>query len=98
MEYRKHAGVEVSALGFGCMRFPTREDGSIDEAETFRMLDRAWARGVTYYDTAYPYHDGESARVVGRWLATKPRERVVLATKLPIHLVKDCLLDTARCV
>ncbi len=89
MEYRKHAGVKVSALGFGCMRFPTREDGRIDEAEAFRMLDRAWARGVTYYDTAYPYHDGESELVVGRWLATKPREEVVLATKLPVHLVKQ---------
>ena len=88
MEYRNHAGNMVSALGFGCMRFPTNPDGSINEPETRRMLDRAWERGVTYYDTAYPYHNGESERVVGRWLAGKPRDKVYLATKLPVFLIE----------
>ena len=71
MEYRNHAGNKVSALGFGCMRFPVTAVGAVDEAEARRMLDRALAAGVTYFDTAYPYHDGESERVVGRWLAGK---------------------------
>ena len=88
MEYRNHAGVKVSALGFGCMRFPTNPDGTIDEPLTRKMLDRAWERGVTYYDTAYPYHNGESERVVGRWLAGKPRDKVLLATKLPVFLIE----------
>ena len=88
MEYRNHAGNKVSALGFGCMRFPVTADGAVDEAEARRMLDRALAAGVTYFDTAYPYHDGESERVVGRWLAGKQRSSINLATKLPIWLVK----------
>ena len=88
MEYRNHAGNQVSALGFGCMRLPTNPDGSINEPEAHRMFDRAWEGGVTYYDTAYPYHNGESERVVGRWLANKPREKLLLATKLPVFLIE----------
>lgn len=88
MLYRNHGGEEVSALGFGCMRLPTLPDGAIDEKTAFEMLDLAFARGVTYYDTAYPYHNGESERVVGRWLAGKPREKVKLATKLPVWLIE----------
>ena len=42
------------------MRFPKKEDGTIDEVEAERMLDHAIESGVTYIDTAYPYHDGES--------------------------------------
>ncbi len=75
---------ETSLLGFGCMRFPTKEDGTIDEELTFKMLDEAYNRGVNYYDTAYPYHQGESERVVGKWLKTKPRESLYVVSKMPI--------------
>ncbi len=90
MEKRKwdNCGVETSLLGFGCMRFPTLESGLIDEAETERMLDKAMAAGVNYYDTAYPYHDGESERTVGRIMKKYDRESFYLATKLPVWLVK----------
>ena len=67
-------GIETSLLGFGCMRFPTTADGKIDEAEAERMLDQAYAAGVNYYDTAYPYHNGESERVVGRVMKKYDRE------------------------
>ena len=53
-------GIETSLLGFGCMRFPLRDDGGIDEALAEKMLDLAMASGVNYYDTAYPYHNGDS--------------------------------------
>ena len=58
MEYRKMAnlGISTSLLGFGCMRFPTNADGSIDEKEALAMIDTAYQSGVTYFDTAYPYH------------------------------------------
>ena len=52
-------GIEVSMLGFGCMRFPTSE-GKIDEERAQKMLDRAYNEGINYFDTAYPYHNGES--------------------------------------
>ncbi len=89
MEYRKmgNTGVSPSLLGFGCMRFPTR-NGKIDEAEAERMLDRAIGAGVTYLDTAYPYHNGDSEPFVGRVLKKYDRSSLYLATKLPMWKIK----------
>ena len=90
MEYRMMPNInaKTSLLGFGCMRFPLNGDGSINEEETFAMLDKAYQAGVNYFDTAYPYHGGASEPVVGRALARYPRESFYLATKLPIWEVK----------
>ena len=52
-------GPEVSALGFGCMRFPVAE-GKTNRPEAAAMLLEAIDNGVDYFDTAWPYHDGES--------------------------------------
>ena len=81
-------GVETSRLGFGCMRFPTNEDRSINEAEAQKLLDTAIAGGVTYIDTAYPYHDGKSEEFVGRALKKYDRDSYYLATKLPVWKVE----------
>lgn len=91
MEYRKmeKLGISPSMLGFGCMRFPTTPDGEIDEARAEKMLDTAIAAGVTYIDTAYPYHNGKSEPFVGRVLKKYPRESFYLATKLPVWLVNS---------
>lgn len=75
-----------SLLGFGCMRFPTVE-GKIDEGTAKALLDRAWASGVNYFDTAYFYHNGASEEFVGRALEDKPRESYYLTTKLPTILI-----------
>lgn len=80
-------GAEPSLLGFGCMRFPTLENGKIDREAAERMLDRAMASGVNYYDTAYPYHDGESEIFTGEVLNKYERSSYYLATKLPIWQV-----------
>lgn len=93
MKYRtmrfKGGEDRVSMLGFGCMRFPLNEDGTIDEVLSEQMLDRALAAGVNYIDTAYPYHQGTSEPFVGRILAKYPRESYFLATKLPVWKVND---------
>jgi predicted aldo/keto reductase-like oxidoreductase len=89
MQYRPFGknGFEISALGFGAMRLPTRE-GKVDMAESTRMLRTAIDRGVNYVDTAWPYHGGESEVFVGRALKDGYREKVKVATKLPCWLVK----------
>jgi hypothetical protein len=86
MEYRTWPGKDVSTslLGFGCMRLPTREDGKIDEPRAEALLNRARDAGVNYFDTAYPYHGGESEPFVGRVIAKWPRDSFYLATKMPV--------------
>lgn len=82
-------GLQTALLGFGCMRFPTTPEGSIDEELSVKMLEKAYAAGVNYYDTAYMYHDGESERFVGKWLDTKDRNSYFLTTKLPVVMINS---------
>jgi predicted aldo/keto reductase-like oxidoreductase len=87
MNYRKFGGMdwEVSALGFGCMRFPVVDgnSGRIEENTAAEMLYLAIDQGLNYIDTAFPYHDGRSESFVGRTLQGAYRDKVKLATKLP---------------
>ena len=91
MLYRKMPknGDKLSILGFGCMRLPVKEDGSIDEERATRQVRYAIDQGVNYVDTAWPYHMGESEPFLGRALADGYREKVKLATKLPSWLIES---------
>ncbi len=101
MEYRNWnqkdgtgRNISTSLLGYGCMRFPTLPDGSIDEVRAEKLLNTAREAGVNYFDTAFPYHGGESEPFVGRVIAKWPRESFYLATKLPLWSCKT--LDEAK--
>lgn len=89
MEYRnlKKLNIKTSLLGFGTMRFPTNSEGKIDEEKSEKMLDYAFKNGVNYFDTAFPYHNGESEPFTGKILNKYPRDSYFLATKLPMWAV-----------
>ena len=89
MQFRTDAknGNELSALGFGCMRFPSKGLGSIDEEATEHLILDALESGVNYFDTAYLYPGSEE--VLGRIMARNGiRNRMKIATKLPQYLCK----------
>lgn len=87
MIYHDFQGLKLSALGFGTMRLPVLEDGSVNEPLAAEMVHYAMDHGVNYFDTAYPYHGGMSEVVVGRALADYPRDSFYLATKYPGHQI-----------
>lgn len=90
MEKRKINNYDVSLLGMGCMRFPKLEGtDEIDFEKTEKMLDLAYRSGVNYFDTAYPYHNGQSEIVVGNILKKYPRDTFYLADKMPIWNCKN---------
>src|ERR1700730_12633181 len=72
-------GREVSALGFGCASLGSR----VSEAQGLRALGLAFERGVTWYDVAPPYGDGEAEGILGKFLAGR-RDRVAICTKFGI--------------
>jgi Predicted oxidoreductases of the aldo/keto reductase family len=90
----KGAGEEISLLGFGCMRLPKlyADKQDIDYDLAGKMIDYAYAHGVNYFDTAYPYHEGMSETFVGYALKKYPRESFYLADKMPswlLHTLED---------
>lgn len=88
MQYRNFGktGLKPSVLGFGMMRMPKDEQGNYDEAWTIETLRYAIDCGLTYVDTAYAY--GESERITGLALRDGYREKVVLASKMPVSMMK----------
>jgi predicted aldo/keto reductase-like oxidoreductase len=86
MAYGK-TGMNVSRFGFGCMRFPKKEEAGetvIDQEETTRMIKYALDKGVNYFDTAYVYGGSEVA--VGKAFKELDvkREDVVIVSKNPV--------------
>lgn len=67
-----------SRIGLGCVTFG-RE---IEEAASFALLDHAFARGVTHFDTAAAYGGGASETILGKWLASRKPEGITIATKI----------------
>src|SRR4051794_1816759 len=82
MEHRKlgHSGLEVSALGLGCMGMSWSYGPPKDKGEMIALLRAAVERGVTFFDTAEVYGPLVNEELVGEALAPF-RGEVVIATK-----------------
>ena len=92
MPHMPKSSNSLSILGFGCMRFPEHSLGRIDEKKALPLLYRAVEGGINYFDTAYPYHMGNSEAFLGKAFERQYREKALIATKLPhwsVHLPED---------
>ncbi len=87
MEYRYigRSGLRVTPVCLGTMTFATQ----CDEKTAFAIMDKAYDAGVNFFDTAelYPVPPsvemaGETEFIVGKWLRSKPRDSLILATKV----------------
>src|SRR3954464_5767765 len=90
MEYRTlgRSGCAVSTLCLGTMTFGHESDEKVAHAQ----LDMFAEAGGTFVDTADVYSAGESERIIGRWLASRPvevTEPIVLATKGRFPMASD---------
>jgi predicted aldo/keto reductase-like oxidoreductase len=97
MQYREFGQIDFrpSALGFGAMRLPVLNDDEgkpdfkrIDYPLATEMLHRAIEAGVNYVDTAWMYHEDTSEVWLGEALKGGYRERVMVASKMPVWNVK----------
>ncbi|MBR6164479.1 MAG: aldo/keto reductase [Clostridia bacterium] len=93
MKYRTMGKLNIrsSAFGLGCMRFNGAASGDsvIDEQKAVSLIRRAIDGGVTYIDTAYVYLSKTSEIVLGKALRDGYRDRVTIATKMPLEAVHD---------
>ncbi len=93
MQHRRlgKSAIVVSDICMGTMTFGSQ----VDEATSLRILDQCYDQGINFYDTAegYPVPPdpkwvGRTEEIVGKWLKTKPRDAIILATKVsgPSHV------------
>ena len=89
--------LEVSRLGFGTMRLPTKDSNdNIVEDEASKMLEYGIENGINIIDTAYPYHSatldgsGNSETFIGKFLKENSyREDILLSTKSPSWAIEE---------
>ena len=81
----------MKKLAFGMMRLPVldeNDDSSVDFEQVNKMADLFIDKGFTYFDTAFPYHMGNSEVAFRKAVVERyPRESYVVADKLPLFLI-----------
>ncbi len=101
------SGVSITRIILGCGNFggigssPAFFGQGTSKEDAFRLMDTAWDRGITTFDTADAYGGGRSESFIGEWLRTKGgavRDRIVIATKTfnPMDEGGDSGLGRAR--
>ena len=90
MRYRSYGknGPEVSVLGFGAMRLPTRKKGDWGRpnySKAVPLIRRALEQGVNFLDSHHGYHGGNSEVAIGRALKGWKGHRVYIQTKTPFY-------------
>jgi len=83
-----NSGLEVSALGYGCMGLNYGYGPATDKQEAISLIRSAVDLGVTFFDTAEVYGPFTNEEVVGEALAPF-RDQVVIATKFGFHIDAD---------
>ncbi len=89
MQYRQFikGSPEISLLGFGCMRFKSK-NGVLDKELALSQMKLAYDNGVNYFDTAYNYHAGKSEVLLGEFIKKyQLRDKIYIADKLPTFLI-----------
>ena len=87
----RDTAVTVPLIGYGMMRLPRVSPGSqeIDASVGRKLVDRAMAAGINYFDTAYMYHGGRSEVFTGNALKKYSRDSYFLADKMPPWYVRE---------
>lgn len=91
MKYRKFGSIDwnVSALGLGAMRLPSKKLlPGVNWEKSIELIKHAIDKGINYIDTGWPYGLGASEKIIGKVLQDGYREKVFLVTKLPMFLVR----------
>ncbi len=88
-KYIPQLGDTISRLGYGCMRFPTNEDGSMNYDEAEKLIRKGYEMGINYFDTAVVYHKGDSEKVLSRALKDYDRSTYYLADKMSLGVVNS---------
>ena len=74
------SGIEVSAIGLGCMGM-SEFYGPSDDRKSMELIKKAFELGITFFDTADMYGVGHNEIIVGQALRDLPRDKIVVATK-----------------
>lgn len=93
MKYRKFGstGIDVSALSYGTMRLPTRRNSMLSRIikdKAIKIIRSAIDQGINYFDTGYLYNFGASEKILGQALQDGYREKVIIADKLFLPIIK----------
>ncbi len=82
-------GLKVSPICFGTWQLSPRFWGEQPKTDALEAMNVAFDNGINFFDTADAYGDGYAETVVGEFLADKPREQVVICTKVFNHFNPD---------